>query len=90
MKEIKTFRPKARLISTIGSEIIKDNYAAIIELVKNAYDADASVVEIALLIEKNNLVINIKDDGMGMSKDTIFNKWLVPATDDKLINKFLK
>lgn len=88
MKEIKTFRPKARLISTIGSEIIKDNYAAIIELVKNAYDADASIVEIALLIEKNNLVINIKDDGMGMSKDTIFNKWLVPATDDKLINKF--
>lgn len=52
MKEIKTFRPKARLISTIGSEIIKDNYAAIIELVKNAYDADASIVEIALLIEK--------------------------------------
>ncbi len=88
MRIIKTFRPKARLISTIGSEIIKDNYAAIIELVKNSYDADANKVEISFSVRDNNLIIIIKDDGIGMSKETIFDKWLVPATDDKLVNKF--
>lgn len=87
MKTVKTFRPKARIISTIGSEIIKDNYAAIIELVKNSYDADANKVEISFLANENKLTIIIKDDGLGMSKETIFDKWLVPATDDKLTNK---
>lgn len=87
MKTVKTFRPKARIISTIGSEIIKDNYAAIIELVKNSYDADANKVEISFLANEDKLTIIIKDDGIGMSKETIFDKWLVPATDDKLTNK---
>ncbi len=83
----KTFRPKARLISTIGSEIIKDKYAAIIELVKNAYDADANNIIIDFKMVNNGLSIIIEDDGFGMSKDTIINKWLVPATNDKLLNK---
>lgn len=87
MKTVKTFRPKARIISTIGSEIIKDNYAAIIELVKNSYDADANKVAISFLANEDKLTIIIKDDGIGMSKETIFDKWLVPATDDKLTNK---
>lgn len=87
MKEIRKFRPKARLISTIGSEIIKDNYAAIIELVKNSYDADANRVDISFCFLNDNFVIKICDDGAGMSKETIFEKWLVPATDDKLLNK---
>ena len=39
-------RPASRLIRTIGSELIKDSQAAIIELVKNAYDADASHCEV--------------------------------------------
>ena len=87
MKEIRKFRPKARLISTIGSEIIKDNYATIIELVKNSYDADANRVDISFCFLNDNFVIKICDDGVGMSKETIFEKWLVPATDDKLLNK---
>lgn len=85
--DTKTFRPKARLISTIGSEIIKDKYAAIIELVKNAYDADANSIMIDFKIINNSLNIIIEDDGFGMSKETIINKWLVPATNDKLVNK---
>ena len=45
-------RPEARLIRTIGSDLIKDYYAAIIELVKNAYDADSEDVIITLSYEK--------------------------------------
>ena len=81
-------RPAARLIHTIGSDLIGDSYAALVELVKNSYDADSSKVEInfdyKLIDNENALVITIEDDGHGMSFDTVINKWLVPATDDKL------
>lgn len=40
------FKPKARLIRTIGEELISNDIVAIIELVKNSYDANASIVVI--------------------------------------------
>ncbi|MHB1106551.1 MAG: ATP-binding protein [Lutibacter sp.] len=84
-------RPAARLIHTIGSDLIGDSYAALVELVKNSYDADSSKVDInfeyKLIDNSNALVITVVDDGHGMSFETIINKWLVPATADKLIRK---
>lgn len=84
-------RPAARLIHTIGSDLIGDSYAALVELVKNSYDADAAKVDIIFkytkIANENALIISIKDDGHGMDFDTVINKWLVPATDDKLKRK---
>lgn len=84
-------RPAARLIHTIGSDLIGDSYAALVELVKNSYDADASKVDISFIYKTidnvDALVIRVYDDGHGMSFDTIINKWLVPATNDKLKRK---
>lgn len=84
-------RPAARLIHTIGSDLIGDSYAALVELVKNSYDADASSVEInfeyKLIDNQKALIISIVDEGHGMNFDTVINKWLVPATDDKLKRK---
>ncbi len=84
-------RPAARIINTIGSDLIGDTYAALVELVKNSYDADASFVSIVFdyktLGNEKALCINISDDGHGMSFDTVINKWLVPATNDKLTRK---
>lgn len=34
-------RPAGRHILTIGRDLIQDPYAAVVELVKNAYDANA-------------------------------------------------
>lgn len=45
-------RPAARLIHTIGRDLIGDSYAALVELVKNSYDAEASKVILISLIEK--------------------------------------
>src|SRR5271166_2365794 len=39
-------RARARLISLIGEELISDEPVAVVELVKNAYDADAREVEV--------------------------------------------
>jgi hypothetical protein len=38
-------RARARLISLIGDELISDEPVAVVELVKNAYDADAKKCE---------------------------------------------
>ncbi|WP_299252924.1 sensor histidine kinase [uncultured Aquimarina sp.] len=80
-------KPAARLITTIGEDLIGDSYAAIIELVKNSFDADASDVNITFEYEDEALLIEILDDGHGMSRETILTKWLVPATDNKLKEK---
>lgn len=84
-------RPAARLIHTIGKDLIGDSYAALVELVKNSYDADAKSVEVLFEYKEIEntpvLAIIIKDDGHGMSFDTVVNKWLVPATNDKLKRK---
>ena len=40
------FKPRARLIKTIGEELISNDNVAITELVKNSYDARSSFVEI--------------------------------------------
>lgn len=40
------FRPRARLIKTIGEELISNDNVAITELVKNSYDAGSPIVDI--------------------------------------------
>lgn len=78
-------RPAGRHLFTIGKDLIKDPQAAIIELVKNAYDADASSVDISFEISENRdkISIKIKDFGHGMSKEDVLKKWLVPSTNNK-------
>lgn len=82
------FRPSARLISTIGEDIIKDIHAAVVELVKNAYDADATSVNIEFQsTPEKKLFIKVFDNGHGMSESVVRDKWLVPSTSDKYIRK---
>ncbi|KLT73582.1 ATPase [Neisseria arctica] len=82
-------RPAGRHLLTIGRDLIQDNYAAVVELVKNAYDADSPCVEINFTANDDlkGYVITIKDHGHGMSRDTVINKWMVPSTKDKLERK---
>jgi len=86
---IRKIRPAARLIRTIGQDLIKDVYAAIVELVKNAYDADSpdAIVSFEYDGGANRLQTVVEDHGHGMDFDTVVNRWLVPATDDKLKRK---
>lgn len=79
-------RPAGRHILTVGRDLIQDKYAAVVELVKNAYDADSRTVDIRFTAspENNMYTIVVQDEGHGMTKETVINKWLVPSTDDKL------
>lgn len=75
-------RPRARLISLIGDELISDEPVALVELVKNAYDADASKVKISFegenSLDPDTLVVS--DDGVGMDLDTVLQGWFEPGT----------
>lgn len=80
-----SFRPRARLMHTVGDDLISDESVAILELVKNAYDADAKNVLIvfAAPLETGKGSIAIIDNGNGMPLDTVLGDWVQPATDAK-------
>jgi len=78
------FKPRARIIKILGQELISSDIIALVELVKNSYDADSVQVDINLNnIDTEKGEIIIKDIGIGMSKEKIQNVWLEPATPDK-------
>ncbi|EAL8295231.1 hypothetical protein DXS99_09375, partial [Campylobacter coli] len=85
---------EARLIKTIGEDLIKNPYAAVVELIKNSYDADSEIVIVSIELtneyvydkKQKFLKFTIEDDGEGMSLETIKNTWMVPATSYK-VNK---
>jgi signal transduction histidine kinase len=83
-----SLRASARLIQALGRELVSEPEAAIAEIVKNSYDADANNVVVRLIgspgPESMQLeAIEISDDGHGMSQSTFVSKWLVPATPAK-------
>ena len=73
------FKPRARLLKLIGAELISDDVVAMTELVKNAHDADASSVASVGHGPSDEGVIVIRDDGDGMSLDTLLGRWMEPA-----------
>lgn len=73
------FDVSPRIIKILGEELIHDKKIAISELVKNAYDADASLVRITI----GNDEIVIEDDGCGMNADIIEQYWLKPGSSGK-------
>ena len=81
------FEPTGRLIMSIGRDLIKDLPAALVELVKNSYDADATYVKITYKKDNNILKIIVEDDGHGMSQETVLGAWMVPSTNYKLKKK---
>jgi signal transduction histidine kinase len=91
-------RPRARLIKTIGEELISSDIVALLELVKNSYDADATIIVIEfngrVVIEKDGKkeikkiikegsAVQVYDDGTGMPLEVIREAWMEPATISK-------
>lgn len=81
----KPFKMTARVLAHLGEDLIKDESIALLELVKNSYDAGATkcVVDFNFDIFGSLIEISISDNGSGMSLNTIENIWLVIGTDNK-------
>lgn len=79
-----TFAITPRVIAHLGEDLIKNENIALVELVKNSYDAQATFCEVEFFFIGDELSkITITDDGVGMDLDTIENAWLVIGTDNK-------
>jgi hypothetical protein len=75
-------RPRARILRTFGDALTSSETVAVIELVKNAYDADATRVLVRFQgpLEIGQGRIEVMDNGHGMSLETIQTTWMEPAT----------
>jgi signal transduction histidine kinase len=78
------FKVSSALKNIIGKDLINDDFIAVFELVKNSYDAHASLVEITFDYDSNsNPQITIKDNGKGMNYEDLITKWLFVAYSAK-------
>ena len=80
-----SFRTRARVISQLGEQLIKNESIALLELIKNSYDADSSKCTV-LMSHPDNIdkgYIEINDDGEGMSFDVLSTVWLEIGTSYK-------
>ena len=78
------FRPRARVLQLLGDELIGSPRLAVFELVKNAYDADASQAAVTLDLQAGDgPAITVEDDGEGMTLDLLKDVWLVPGHDHR-------
>lgn len=82
------FSVSARTAKLIGLENFSNPEGAIIELVKNTYDADSKYCFILFNEDEEIPSIYILDFGCGMTADTIITKWMCIGTDDKLYNEY--
>lgn len=81
------FEPKARLLKLLGGELIRDDVMAIVELIKNSHDADATHVRISFEdVTGPDGVIIVTDNGTGMTVDALLNHWMQPAGSSKKLN----
>ncbi|NMM65820.1 sensor histidine kinase [Clostridium sp. P21] len=88
MKKLK-FRTNSRHISQLGRELVTDFVTALVELIKNSYDADAYGVKI--ILDKPNTPdskIILIDTGSGMTQEDFENKWMVIGTNNKVTEPF--
>jgi hypothetical protein len=77
------FRVSSALKNIIGKELITDDFIAVFELVKNSFDAHAAQVDIFFDNIQDDAKLTIWDDGKGMDKEDIINKWLFVAYSAK-------
>ena len=87
----------AAVVFRLGEELITDDVQALVELVKNSYDADATWVNVTIDSKSNNDSatqfdnalgsIVVEDNGRGMGEDAIRSGWLTIASSPKQAQK---
>jgi signal transduction histidine kinase len=82
------------VVQQLGEDLVSDEVTALLELVKNSYDADADYVNVVINTQAKeydveiikstpNGFITIEDNGVGMSPGDIKNGWLVISVSPK-------
>lgn len=92
MSEVK-FDINPHVIRQLGAELVSDEVTALLELIKNSYDADASYVRIVIDTEGTCTIpgidkshkgyIVVEDNGFGMDRETLLKSWLIISYSNK-------
>lgn len=89
MKKEFSLSVNARHISQLGRWLVTDYVTALVELVKNSYDADAEGVKIIFDgIKTEDGKIILIDTGSGMTTADVEKKWAVIGTNNKVRNLY--
>lgn len=82
MERLKYIVEDSTVAELLGVQNFTNKESAILELIKNAYDAQARNVSITFR-ERSIVIV---DDGIGMSKNTIYENWMHVGKSDKGYN----
>ena len=85
------FRIHPRVFAALGANLVTDDVVAVIELIKNSYDAFAQNVWLRFTDDPvKGRLLEITDDGSGMTRQTIEDVWCLVATPYKDGNPTVK
>src|SRR5471032_758837 len=72
------FTVDTHLFRELGELLVGRSSTALVELIKNAYDADATIVHVSAndLAKPERGAITVVDDGVGMTESEFFNGFL--------------
>lgn len=81
------FSVDAGIINRLGKELVGKRETAVSELVKNAYDADATNVKLIFENAWNDGgTLTIEDNGTGMTRNQLINGFMRLSSSDKIHN----
>ncbi|ESZ71651.1 hypothetical protein X726_28165 [Mesorhizobium sp. L103C105A0] len=80
-----SFTIESRILRELGERLVKQPEVAVVELIKNAYDADA--IECTVDYDPPRS-ITVADDGSGMTLDRFTNGWMRIGTSSKEAIRF--
>ena len=86
--QVSNIKIHPRAIEAMGASLVTNDNVAVLELVKNAYDAFAYNVNI--IFSHDNSKITIIDDGVGMTLEEIAKSWATISTTYKVDNKCIE
>lgn len=98
---VETFKIDANVLRQLGDQLITDAEQALLELIKNSYDADAGTVNVEISTDYQPEVwarpepppvgcVKVTDTGVGMNLETIRNGWLMVSHSPKLAMRKVK
>ena len=76
-------RMHPRVFAALGADLVTSDVIAVVELVKNAYDAFAENVWVRLRADGDHSYLEVEDDGCGMTRGVITDVWCLVATPYK-------
>lgn len=77
------FDVEARLLQELGERLVASPEVAILELIKNASDADAPACKVSLATVRGKPALIIADDGVGMTEEDFRTRWMRIAANSK-------